>query len=63
MKQIKFTEDIYTNCTNCTHFDSYADRYEDPLEPWEYGVCEYEFDDEVVGFKTMCNYFKNNNTI
>ena len=63
MKQIKPTEDIYTNCTHCVHFYSYADKSEDPLEDSDYGTCEYEFDDETVGYDTVCNYFKNNNTI
>lgn len=63
MKQIKFTEDIYINCTHCVHFSSFADWLEKPPGYEDIGSCEYEFDDISVTCETVCNYFKNNNTI
>ncbi|GAB3775719.1 hypothetical protein GCM10028818_20210 [Spirosoma horti] len=44
MTDIAYTVDLdreanKDSCVTCAHFESYLDRYQTLLDPWDYGVC------------------------
>lgn len=50
------------NCMYCVEFYSYAAKYEDELEPYDFGECSsddmsMEFD-EIVGEHSICDLYK-----
>lgn len=56
--EIKETTDLKRDCTSCKSFYSYADKYEDELEPFEFGTCDKRIDGEMVGEEMICDLFE-----
>lgn len=51
------SDHIPNNCTLCTHFESYADVYEDELEPCDSGYCQISGANTHVSCTHTCDKF------
>lgn len=46
-------------CSNCRHYLSYEDEYDDPLEPWECGTCRVDPKDvKPTASEDTCDKFE-----
>ena len=58
MCNFRETTDLKHDCTSCKHFTSYADEYEDELEPDELGRCDKDIAG-MVGEEMVCDLWEN----
>lgn len=57
MCNFRETDDKKKDCISCKYFISYADEYEDELEPYELGRCNKDIA-EMVGEETVCDMYE-----
>jgi len=58
--QTKGVDLLSANCTNCEHFESFREEYEDLMEPEDYGRCNCEqsmlHGNEGASISVLCEY-------